>query len=41
MRFVNASGFPAGPRSMVCMRVLIVSLYDKETAYRNRNGCSA
>lgn len=41
MRFVNTSGFPAGLRSMPCVWVLIVSLYDKGMAYRNRNDCSA
>lgn len=37
MRFVNFSGSPAELRSMLCMQVLIVSLYDKETADRNQN----
>lgn len=40
MRFFIFSGSPAGLRSMVCMQVLIVSLYDKETADRNQNGFS-
>lgn len=40
MRFVSISGVPAELKSMVCMQVLIVSLYDKESACRNQNGCS-
>lgn len=41
MRFVNILGIPAGLRSVVCVQVLIVSLYEEERAHRNQNGYSA